>query len=80
MIVNANQVRAENILDYAKDLKLEMKGFRGCLESDRFRAEVEKDLSEGRSAGVSSTPSFVIGRLANGELQGVRIVGAPCPI
>ena len=34
------------------------------------------DIAEGNAAGVTGTPSFVVGRLDNGRLVGVRIVGA----
>ena len=37
---------------------------------------IEADMEEGRKAGVSGTPSFVIGRVVNGRLEGERIVGA----
>lgn len=76
MIVNANQLKADNILAYAKDLKLEMGTFTACLESERYRADVERDLAEGAQAGVSGTPSFVVGRLSDGRLAGIRLVGA----
>jgi protein-disulfide isomerase len=76
MIVNANQLKAENIIAYAQDLKLAMQPFRECLGSERHRAAVERDMAEGSSAGVSGTPSFVLGRVVDGRLQGVRLVGA----
>jgi protein-disulfide isomerase len=76
MIVNASQLKAENILGYAQDLKLAMQPFRECLDSERHRAAVDRDMAEGQGAGVSGTPSFVLGRLVEGRLQGVRLVGA----
>lgn len=76
MIVNANQLTTENILAYAGDLKLNMDPFRDCLASARHRAEVDRDLAEGAAAGVSGTPTFVLGRLNNGRLEGIRVVGA----
>ena len=76
MIVNANQLKADNILGYAQDLKLVVQPFRECLDSERHRAAVDRDLAEGKSAGVSGTPSFVLGKLVDGQLQGVRMVGA----
>ncbi|BAU47460.1 thioredoxin [Sulfurifustis variabilis] len=76
MIANANQVKAENIFAYAGDLGLDMDRFRGCLESGRYGEKVERDVAEGRAAGVSGTPSFVLGRLNGDRLEGIRIVGA----
>jgi len=76
MIVNANQLGGQNIEKYASDIKLEMSGFRACLDSGRYTKDVDRDLEEGGQAGVSGTPSFVVGRLINGRLEGVRMVGA----
>lgn len=76
MIVNAGQLKPDHILGYAKNLKLDVGKFRGCMESGRLLDAVESDMAEGRAAGVSGTPTFVIGRLANGRLEGVRMVGA----
>ncbi len=42
----------------------------------RHRAALDRDLAEGRSAGVSGTPTFLLGRLNGGRLEGVRLVGA----
>ncbi len=37
---------------------------------------IDKDIAEGTAAGLTGTPSFVLGRIQNGNLAGVRIVGA----
>lgn len=76
LIVNAAKLQQNQILDYAKSLDLDVGKFRVCMESGRLLAAVEGDMEEGRAAGVSGTPSFVIGRLVNGRLDGIRLVGA----
>jgi protein-disulfide isomerase len=76
LIVNANKLGPEQVVGYARDQKLDLPRFETCLKSGRHRAAIEADMAEGRNAGVSGTPSFVIGRVANDRLEGVRIVGA----
>jgi len=76
LIVNASKLGPEQVVGYAKEEKLDLARFESCLKSGRHQAAIEADMAEGRSAGVSGTPSFVIGRVANGRLEGVRIVGA----
>lgn len=76
MIVNAAKLQQDQILDYAKNLGLDLGKFRHCMESGRLLAAVEQDMEQGRAAGVSGTPTFVIGRLLNGRLEGIRLVGA----
>ncbi len=76
MIVNAEALKADNLANYAGTVKLDVPKFKSCLESDKFKAQIDQDVAEGGVAGVQGTPSFVIGRLENDKLQGVRMVGA----
>jgi hypothetical protein len=76
MIVNANQLQAQNITTYATDLKLDIDLLNACLASGKYRADVDQSIAEGRAAGVSGTPSFVLGRADGNTVNGVRIVGA----
>jgi len=45
-----------------------MAAFTGCLDTGRHYAEVQQDLTEGQSYGVTGTPTFFI--------NGRRLVGA----
>jgi protein-disulfide isomerase len=47
-----------------------------CVKNPSTLAAVEADAEEARSAGVSGTPSFVVGRAANGTVEGTSISGA----
>ena len=76
MIVNAEQLKADNLVAYAATAKLDVPKFRSCLDADRFKAQIDQDIAEGEAAGVQGTPSFVIGRLENDRIEGVRVVGA----
>jgi protein-disulfide isomerase len=75
MIVNANQLQMSNLLTYAADLKLDVDKFSACVTSEKYKTDVDKDVAEGRAAGVSGTPTFVLGRMSDGLIDGVRIVG-----
>jgi len=57
-----------NLENYAKDIRLDVASFNECIESEKYASKVQQDTSEGRSLGVSGTPSFSI----NGKL----VVGA----
>ena len=76
MIVNAEQLKADNLASYAGQVKMDVAKFRSCLDSDKFKAQIDQDIAEGGVAGVQGTPSFVLGYLENDKLQGVRLVGA----
>jgi protein-disulfide isomerase len=58
----------KDIKNWAAQIGLNGSQFNQCLDSGKFKAEVEKDFADGSAAGVSGTPSFFI----NGKL----VVGA----
>lgn len=76
MIVNAEQLKPDNLVAYAASAKIDVPKFKSCLDSDRFKTQIDQDIAEGEIAGVQGTPSFVIGRLENDRIEGVRVVGA----
>jgi protein-disulfide isomerase len=77
MIVNADQLKAENLATYAGQVKMDVPKFRACLDNpDKFKASIDKEIAEGGAAGVQGTPTFVIGRMEGDKLDGVRLVGA----
>ena len=76
MIVNANQLQADKLGGYAQAASMDVPKFQACVDSDKYRAAIDKDIAEGSAVGVSGTPSFVLGRVEDGQLKGVRMVGA----
>ncbi len=48
-----------------------------CAATDAVKQEITKDIADGGKAGVTGTPSFVVGTLeSNGTVTGERLVGA----
>jgi protein-disulfide isomerase len=47
----------------ATDLGMDRKSFESCLQSGKYKAEVQRDVLAGSQAGVNATPTFFI----NGE-------------
>jgi protein-disulfide isomerase len=61
----------------ARELKLDLPRFTTCAGSDSHKEAIDRDMAEGMSAGVTGTPSFVLGKTVPGTtLEGIRIVGA----
>lgn len=51
----------------AKELGLNQSQFNACLDSGKYKSEIEKDYNDGVSAGVAGTPAtFVNGKLVEG--------------
>lgn len=61
----------------AKDLGLDGNLLQQCLDSGKYKQEVDKDLADAQAAGANGTPTFFIGKSSSsGVIDGVRIVGA----
>lgn len=61
----------------AKNLGLNVNQFQQCLDSGKFKDEVAKDVADGTAAGVSGTPSWIVGTSSkDGQVEGQLIVGA----
>ncbi|RPI15862.1 MAG: DsbA family protein [Lysobacterales bacterium] len=60
----------------AAELGLDGERFEACRGDPRQAAAVRADLELARRHGITSTPSFVIGRLVDGEFVGEMISGA----
>ncbi len=43
---------------YATDLKLDVTKFNDCVNSGKYKEEVQKDMADGMASGVNGTPGF----------------------
>lgn len=65
---NQGALDVDSLKGYASQLGLNTATFNSCLDSGKHANEVNKDTTDGRTAGVRGTPTFFI----NGE----KLVGA----
>lgn len=75
MIVNADRLTTDALITYAKDLGLDASRFQACLKSEKYAPEIRKDLSVAQAAGITGTPSFVLGKTTKVGAEGVVLVG-----
>jgi protein-disulfide isomerase len=59
-LFTASKLEKDDLIEYARNLKLDDKQFGSCLTNEKYKAEIDKDTSEGRKAGVNGTPGFFI--------------------
>ena len=76
LIQNANQLGTEKYSALADELKLDRTEFQACVTKDKYKAQIEKDMTDAGLAGIGGTPSFVIGRVIGDNVEGVKVVGA----
>lgn len=61
----------------ANDLGLNGNLLQTCLDTEKYKDEVDKDLADASSVGATGTPSFFIGRSSSdGIITGTPIIGA----
>ena len=60
----------------ARELGLDVERLEACRRAGRAAEQVRADVALASSYGVRSTPTFVIGRVVDGEFQGEMISGA----
>ena len=59
---------------YASEIQLDEEKFDSCLRNGKYIEEIQKDLDEGRTFGITGTPGFFIGNEKTGfvELKGAQ--------
>lgn len=61
------QFTADDVKKWAAKIGLNTSKFNQCLDSGKYKAEVEKDIADGTTAGATGTPAlFINGRLVVG--------------
>ncbi|MDO8619635.1 MAG: DsbA family protein [Candidatus Daviesbacteria bacterium] len=74
---NGNGLTKEKIQQIATSLGLNGANVISCADSDKYKDEVAKDMTDGTAAGVGGTPNFFIGKSdPSGTIIGTIIPGA----
>ena len=60
----------------AEGLSLEMKVFQACLDTEKYKAGVQKDAQEAVKIQIMATPTFVLAKSTKDKLEAIRITGA----
>ncbi len=68
-LFTASKLEKDDLIGYARNLKLDEKQFDSCLTSEKYKGDIDKDTQEGRKAGVTGTPGFFINGL---EISGAK--------
>jgi protein-disulfide isomerase len=76
LFANSRKLAAEFLPGYAGDLGLNVEDFKSCLDSDKHQDEIDRDAQLAKTAGLTGTPSFVIGKTTSGNISGKVIIGA----
>lgn len=72
---NGSGLTKDQLNKFASEQGLNEANFKSCVDSEKFKDEVAKDLADAGTAGATGTPSFVIGKSGD-QVSGKLIVGA----
>ena len=61
IFANQRKIADADLLGYAEESGVDKTQFTECVESDKYAAQVDKDVAEGMKGGVRGTPSFFLG-------------------
>jgi protein-disulfide isomerase len=64
-----------NFLRTAAELKLNTELFRACIDGQAFASQLARDQKDAEDAGITGTPTFVLGKAAEGKITGLLMVG-----
>lgn len=76
LFANNNSLDSKSIAAYAKNIQLEMDKFSICMSSNRHLNAINKDVADAGKAGLTGTPSFVIGKTTSDVINGPVVRGA----
>jgi protein-disulfide isomerase len=67
LFANQQKLQRQFLLQYAKELGLDLKQFETALDSGKHKATVAGDTAEAKSLGATGTPAFFVnGRFLSG--------------
>ena len=74
---NGTGLALDKLSIITNELGLDGAALQSCLDVDKYKAEVDKDLADASAIGASGTPTFFIGKSSSdGVITGTKIVGA----
>jgi protein-disulfide isomerase len=76
---NQSQIGRAPYAELASQLGLDQEKFEACRAAGQQEAAVRADAAMARSHGISSTPSFVVGRFVDGEFEAEKFSGSKSP-
>jgi protein-disulfide isomerase len=69
LFANQHSLKDSDLVEHAKELKLDAAVFEKCMQSNKYKDTVERDRKEGERLGVSGTPAvFINGVMLSGAL------------
>lgn len=76
MVANPSRLSPEDILGYARDLKLKLPDFEACVKGGKYAEVVRADSAVASAIRIDGTPAFIIGKSTPEGVLGSVVMGA----
>ena len=76
LFANNGALANEDLRGYAEELGMDLESFDECVATRRHAAEIQADVLEAQSIGVTGTPAFVVNGIVLFGLQSVEALDA----
>jgi protein-disulfide isomerase len=76
MVASPDKLDMDSLVADAGNLRLDVKAFRACVETERTKEAVQTDVLDAVRIGADGTPTFVVGKSTPEGVDGTIIVGA----
>ena len=78
IFANTQKLQPQDLKDYAIRVGIKNNNqFNSCLDARKYQNQVDRDIAVALKTGITSTPSYIIGKVVENKfLQGEIVVGA----
>lgn len=73
LFANPVNLDKQGLIERARSLKLDIDSFDTCLNSGKYKAQIEQDIRDGMKAGVAGTPAFFVNGVFLSGMQMVTV-------
>ena len=76
LLAGGAKLDAASLARQAQAMGLDVGRFRDCVTANKYDAAIARNAATAANLGLSGTPSFILGRMSHGVLEGIRFYGA----
>jgi predicted DsbA family dithiol-disulfide isomerase len=73
---NPDKLDIDHIVQFAAELKLDTTALRTCIDSNKYKEPVQRDVLEAMKLGANGTPTFIVGKSVGEGVDGEFLMGA----
>ena len=76
MQANPGHLQLPDLVTYAQEAGMDIARFRDCVDSAKYKKDVQDAASDAMRKGAQGTPAFVIGTSTKAGVEGEIVIGA----